>query len=122
MTSVYRGQHDPVGIMWRRLLTAVLFLSAVAAGWGAWGAFQKERESGAMRVNAEQQLADLEARRTQVTATIHDLSTDRGKEAVLREQYGMARPGEELVIVVEPPQAPVQATTSPWYVRLTHWW
>jgi cell division protein FtsB len=108
-----RQRNDPVRLFGKRLLLFALLLLVVVAIGGVWNAYQKERESAALRVRAEVQLDDLSKRQTQLTSDIANLQTDRGREEVLREQYALAARGEGLIVIVEPQNAaPIQATST----------
>lgn len=109
----------------RRLVLLALLGLIVVAGLGAWSAYKKERESYALRQEAEMQLGDLSKRQTQLNADIANLETDRGKEQVLREQYALAARGEGLIVIVDtPPVAPTRATSSlvDWFKKTFTWW
>lgn len=88
---------------------AVLVLAAAS---GLWSAYQKERESAALRHEAEVQLADLTERGDQLKAKLSRLETDRGKEEALRERYEMGKEGENLIVIVDEP-APEAPTSTP---------
>ena len=106
------------------MLLAVLGL-IVVAGWGAWNAYKKERESHALRKEAEIQLDDLSKRQSQLTTDIAHLETDRGKEQVLREQYALAARGEGLIVIVDsPPVVPTEKASSAleWLRKALPWW
>ncbi len=106
-------RNDPVRLFGRRLMILILLILVVGVAWGAWGAYKKERESAALRVEAEGQLNDLTVRQIQLDEDIANLQTDRGVEAVLREQYELAREGEGLIVIVDKPEtSPSQATST----------
>lgn len=65
-----------------------------------WGIFRKEEVARHAAEDTRRQLAALEAREKTLQANIDDLRTERGQEASLRETYGVAKPGEEVIIVV----------------------
>ncbi len=123
--AVLRPRNDPVRLFGRRLVLLGLFALIIAAGAGAWGAYKKERESYALRQEAEMQLDDLSKRQEQLDTDIASLETNRGKEQVLREQYALAARGEGLIVIVDtPPVAPTHATSSlvDWFKRTFTWW
>ena len=70
----------------------------------------KKEEIARHAVNeTRQELASLTVREKTLQKNIEDLNTARGQEASIRETYGVARAGEEVIIVVEPPEeAPLQ--------------
>lgn len=70
--------------------------------------------------DARRELESLRAREATLTQNLQDLETARGQEASIRETYGVAKPGEEVIIVVEPPpEKPLQAL--PWWNILLGW-
>lgn len=118
-------QRDPVYLMGRRLLMIVGFILVITAITNVWKLYQKERESAALRNQAEMRLADLQKRYDQLSAAIATMKTERGKEEVLREQYELGKEGEKLIIIVDPSTpTPVQATTSrfEWVRKAFKWW
>lgn len=68
----------------------------------------------------QKQLASIQSREKTLETDIHELSTQRGEEATLRETYGVARPGEG-VIIVEPAAAPTSTPPLPWYEKWFGW-
>ena len=118
-------RHDPLRLFGRRVLLLALLALVVVVAIGVWGVYGKERESHALRRESEAQLADLEGRKAQLQTDIAKLKTDRGMEAALREQYQLAKSGEGLVVIVDPPTPEPIATTSTmmdWFNRALSWW
>ena len=117
--ATLRERHNPIRLFWRRLgITALLML--VAAGTsGVWNVYHKERESRALRTEAEAQLRDLSRQEVELRTQIAKLETDRGKEEVLREQYAIGKRGEGLIIIVDP-QTPVPIQASSTIMQWVH--
>ena len=111
MTAL-RQRNDPLRLMGRRLLLAALAILAVAMLWGVWNIWQKEREAAQLQVQAQTQLAQLQARQQVLEAQYQSLDSERGMEAAVRQQYGMGDQGEGMVVIVEPPNQPPPAATS----------
>ncbi|MEK7106708.1 MAG: hypothetical protein AAB899_00780 [Patescibacteria group bacterium] len=91
---------------------------------GVWKAYRKEQESLALRQEAEIQLEDIAKRRAQLKTDIAKLNTPRGMEEALREQYLLAKSGENLIIIVDPPTpAPIETTSSvmEWFQNSLSW-
>jgi cell division protein FtsB len=65
-----------------------------------WGIFKKEEIARHAATEAKRELVLLQEREATLQANINDLATERGREGSLRETYGVARPGEEVIIVV----------------------
>jgi cell division protein FtsB len=85
-----------------------------------WGLFGKMKIAVTEAHNAERQYEALEERKRALEENLATLSTERGQEAAVRTAFGVARPGEEVIVVV-PPEA--KATTSPesWWQRALDW-
>ncbi|MDE2213222.1 MAG: hypothetical protein KGJ34_01670 [Patescibacteria group bacterium] len=96
------------------LLLGVMLLGFLAAGaaLAAWHMYGKLQEATAASDGATSQLALLTAQDTQVKSDISDLSTSRGVEAALRERYGVIKPGEGVIQVVEAPPTATSSDTS----------
>ncbi len=123
--AVLRPRNNPVRLFGRRLVLLGLLSLIIIAGAGVWSTYKKERESYALRQEAEIQLNDLRERQTQLDSNIASLETDRGKEQVLREQYALAARGEGLIVIVDtPPVAPTHATSTlvDWFKKTFTWW
>ena len=121
MAMAGAGRDSAVRLLWRRVLIAVLIVAVFMAGWAAWGMYRKERESGALRQQAEARFADLESRHAKLVADVARLRSERGKEQALRNAYDVGREGERLIVIVEPPVPQARATSTRWYERI-QWW
>jgi cell division protein FtsB len=71
--------------------------------------FRKEEIARSTASDTQKQLAALQTRESSLNQNINELSTERGQEATLRETFGVAKPGEGVIIVVPP----IVATTTP---------
>lgn len=105
----------------RQWLTAgALFLAIIWLGIANWNIFKKEEIARHAAADTKAQLGVLTDRADMLQGNLHDLSTERGKEAVLRQTYGVAKPGEEVVVVVPTEQA-TSTPPAPWYKRVSNW-
>lgn len=111
----FRDRYDPLRLFFKRVGTLALLILVVFVGLGVWKVFSKERESRALRVEAEIQEARLKEQADQLEAKTAQLKTDRGKEALLRDQYDVGRSGEGLIVIVEPP-APEPIAPEPTFL------
>lgn len=85
-----------------------------------WGIFRKEEVARHAAEESKQQLAALGAREATLKQDIADLHTERGQEASIRETYGVARPGEEVIIVVPADEGETVPSDS-WWDKLWSW-
>lgn len=85
-----------------------------------WGLVGKARVAINEAHDAERQYETLEARREKLQANLEALNTPLGKDAAIRTAFGVARPGEEVIVVVPP----AEATTTPeksWWQKVRGW-
>lgn len=123
--AIVRDRHNPVRLFGRRLLILGFFVLVALGISGVWNAYQKERESRALRAEAEAQLSDLSKRDAQLNADIAKLETDRGKEEALRRQYALAGKGEGLIVIVDshaPETAHATSSILRWLQKAFSWW
>src|SRR4051812_1928105 len=97
-----RGSNDPLRLMWRRLLIALLSIVVISVMWGVWDIYRKNSEAGRLRSEAEARLKDVQTQEAKLQSDYKKLSTSRGMEEALREQYAVAAEGESMVVIVEP--------------------
>lgn len=62
----------------------------------------------------------LEERKSMLEANLAALATDRGRDAVIRTTFGVAKPGEEVIVVV-PPATATPTSTPSWWQRIVDW-
>jgi cell division protein FtsB len=82
-----------------------------------------EQDMIAKRVEAETKLETLEARKAELEKKVQYLSNDRGIEAEMRRNFDVARPGEQVVIILDdkatstdqPLQKMLEEEESSWY-------
>ena len=125
MSFLVSGQRsDPVRLLRRRLLIVVLLMLIAVTVRGVWGVYKKEKESRQLRHEAELQLEDLKSREASLRSDISELKSDRGREEVLREEYELAKEGEGVIVIVEPPASSPepQSKTVEWFHRFFPWW
>lgn len=85
-----------------------------------WGLASKAQIAVNEAAEVRQQYEVLEARRGKLQANVVALQTELGKDAAIRTAFGVARPGEEVIVVVPP----ALATTTPersWWQKVLDW-
>jgi len=88
--------------------------------WAVFGIARKE-EIARTAVDARKaELTVLEERKAVFEGNMNELSTGRGQEATLRQNHGVAKAGEEVIIVV-PPKEDGLDPHIPWYTRALGW-
>lgn len=79
-----------------------------------WNIARKEEIARGTVKETQAELAQTKEREAILEANLAELNTDRGQEATLRQTFGVAKPGEEVIIVVPEKE---QSTPPP-----VHWW
>jgi hypothetical protein len=70
--------------------------------------------------DAKEQYEALEARKASLEASLAAFGTARGQDAAIRTAFGVARPGEEVIVVVPPAEA-TATPPVPWWKKLFSW-
>ena len=69
--------------------------------WNVFGLWSKMAATGKNKQMAEDKVAGLKQQKEKLSFEIDNLNTDRGKERFFRENLGLAKEGEGLIVVVE---------------------
>jgi hypothetical protein len=85
-----------------------------------WGLGGKVHIAVTEAHNAERQYQALEARKAALAANLAALATERGQDAAIRTSFGVARPGEEVIVVV-PPEVKAPTSTPSWWQKILNW-
>jgi len=101
-------------------LCAFLALVAVWLGFKVYDLAGKADVAWQAAHEAQVEASSLAARESELNAHIAELKSPRGQDAAIRTAFDVAKPGEEVIIVV-PPKA-VQATSTPsFWQRVLEW-
>ena len=77
--------------------------------YSVWGAYQKETETKEKWKAREEVLTELEGRESELEEEIDRLNTEKGIEAEIRSKFEVAKEGEEVIVIVEPPEEEVSS-------------
>lgn len=102
------------------VIAGLLALAILWLLWLVWGIARKEEIARRAVHDTNAELAILKERQKVLEGNIAELSTERGKEATLRQTYGVAKPGEEVIIVV-PPKEATTTPVLPWWKKTFNW-
>lgn len=78
------------------VLLVILFFLLKAV----WRVYEKEALTRDNLAKTAAIYESLEARRSSLSAEINRLKTEAGQEEEIREKYGLVRPGEEVIVMV----------------------
>src|SRR3989338_3869466 len=67
--------------------------------WSVVGFLGKMQTARQNRALAEAKVAELEAKKAELSSDVEKLQTDEGKEEIFRENFGLAKTGEDLIII-----------------------
>ena len=90
----------------------ILLLIFVALARSVWTVYKSSSSAVDMRIVAEKDLAELQARKTALETKMADLNTERGEEEELRGKFRVVRPGENMIVIVDNPAAANPTTTQ----------
>lgn len=72
-------------------------------------------ETGKNKKIVEDKIIALQQQKEKLSSDISNLQTDQGKEKIFRENFGLAKNGEDMIVIVEdknPPVAPQPAASG----------
>ena len=106
---------------WRQwVLGTVLALSALWLGSLIWGLAGKAYIAVEQAQETEAAYQALEARKSALQSDLDTLATPRGQDAAIREAFGVAKSGEEVIVVV--PGEPATTTLEKsWWQKVLEW-
>lgn len=85
---------------------AFLIFFALVFSWSVIKLIGKADESAKNRQEAQDKINELQKEQAQLSSNINNLNTDQGKEEAIRDEFGLAKPGEEMMVVVNDPNTP----------------
>lgn len=88
-------------ILYSKITLVVLFLVLLGVGRGAWGIYQKAEIARSERDITARSLAELQDRTIELKTSLNRLKSSQGIEEEVRQKYTVARPGEEVVVVID---------------------
>jgi cell division protein FtsB len=88
-------------ILESQLVLVILAGALLFSLWSLVGFWQKMNETSKKRKMAEEKVLELKEGKEKLEIDIEKLQSDRGIEEILREDFGLAREGEGVIVVVE---------------------
>ena len=103
--------------VWRNIMQSkpVLILLGVVIlvfAWSVLGFWNQMRETGRNKQIVENKVIEMKEQKEKLVSDIESLKTEEGKEKFFRENYGLAKEGENVIVVVEDKTPPAPAKTS----------
>jgi cell division protein FtsB len=106
--------------IWRDVIESKPVLISLGIGilifaWSVFGLWNKMEDTAKNKKIAENQITSLEQQKEKLTSDINSLNTDEGKEKVFRENFGLAKEGENEIVILDNtnlPAVPAPASSS----------
>lgn len=88
-----------------------------------WGIYEKERMSHESLEDARREQEELSVRADALAAEVARLETDAGFEEVLRDRYGVAKKGEEVIVLIDKDSdtMPLEESSQGWWQKIKSW-
>lgn len=102
----------------------ILAFLCIFIAWGVLGLLGGYRDTLKNKKIAEEKMLELEERKARLVNDLANLETDAGKEKIFRENYGLAKEGEEVIIVVDeklPPEVSSEKKGGSFLGFLKNW-
>ncbi len=103
--------------MYHRATLIALGIAVIFAVHSTWALYKKQRESDDQKRIAQEKVTELVAREEQLQSDIGALQTGYGVEQEIRAKFNVARPDENVAIVVDSDSSlktTTASTTSIW--------
>lgn len=78
-----------------------MFVLAILLSISAYSRYTAERETREKRVDRAHELEELNMRAAALESKVNHLESERGIENAIREQFDVAKEGEEVIVVVD---------------------
>lgn len=88
-------------IFYSKIFLVFLIIIILFFLWNILGLFGKMKETIHNRRIAEEKVIELQERKAKLIFDIEKLETDEGKEEIFRENFGLSKDGEGMILVVE---------------------
>ena len=96
-----------------RVTLAILIIVALYSFSAVFKVYQKQDMTKDNLAKTAASLASLQAREKMLSSEVERLKTEAGREEEIREKFGLVKPGEEVIVVVDKDDSRGQGTTTP---------
>lgn len=97
----FRQKQKMRKVMYSKWMFGVLGLLLCVMVWKTWGIFQKERMAHRVLEESRLEHAALAQQAEELSTDIDHLNTEEGLEEVVRDRYGVAKDGEQVIVLIE---------------------
>ena len=85
-----------------RVTSFLLIIFILFVANGTWDVYSKARKSKANLDEVKQSLTEAQKKKEDLSKEIEFISTERGKEEIIRDKFNVALEDEKVVIIIEP--------------------
>ncbi|MEI7777075.1 MAG: hypothetical protein WCI52_00475 [bacterium] len=87
-------------LLYSKFSVVFMIFVVIVMARATWSVYQKEKESRANMLLANNSLAELQARHDLLGQQVSHLETSEGQDEAIREKYQVEKPGEQVVVIV----------------------
>jgi peptidoglycan hydrolase CwlO-like protein len=106
--------------MEKKILVPIVLIVLIFLVIGVIKMAQKKIQTGQARHDVEEEITELQTKYDNLQGRVESLSTQRGMEDALREQYHVTVTGEEQIVIIENEEEILDTTEKSWFFRLFH--
>ncbi|MFA6300774.1 MAG: septum formation initiator family protein [Candidatus Paceibacterota bacterium] len=97
--------------IWRKVMQSkpiLIFLGILILvfAYSVLGFWNKMQETSRNKRIVEDKIAELKQQKEKLSSDIDSLNTEEGKEKFFRENFGLVKEGEDMIVVVEDKNSP----------------
>lgn len=111
-------------IVYSRPVLVFLGVLVLIFAWGVINFMDKMKVTIKNKKIAEDKVAQLDQEKERLSSDIAKLKTDTGVEESIREKFGLAKEGENVIVIIEDknaPKVPLEANTGGFFSFLKNW-
>lgn len=79
----------------------LLFMVVIVFTWNVINLLGKLQETAKNKKNQEEEIYNLQKRKEKLSSDIDKINTEKGKEEIIRENFGLVKEGENVIVIVE---------------------
>lgn len=110
--------HD--SMMEKKFLVPIVFIVLVFLIIGVIKMAHKKNQTSHARQDVQEEITELQTKYDNLQGRVEKLSTERGMEDALREQYHVITTGEEQIVIIENQEEILDTKEKNWFFRLFH--
>ena len=96
----FQGKHRFKKFLFSKVAVFILFIMIFFFAKATLDVYFKEKESAKNLAEAQGEYTDLATRQATLQGDINRLSTDEGVDEEIRTRYNVAKPGENVLVIV----------------------